>query len=67
MSFLFKQQQKLQINFTSLTVIRLKVLGTDIWNPNFNVSLGKSYDLFWTSLSLCEQDNSEKYLIDQIS
>ena len=54
MSFLFKQQQKLQVNFTSLTVIRLKVLGTDIWNPNFNVSLDKSYDLFWTSLSLCE-------------
>lgn len=50
-----KQQQKLQINFTFWTVIRLNVLGTDIWNPNFNVSLGKSYDLFWTSLSqVCE-------------
>ena len=34
-----KQQQKLQINFTFWTVIRLNVLGTDIWNPNFNVSL----------------------------
>lgn len=50
-----KQQQKFQINFTSLTVIRLNVLGTDIGNPNFNVSLGKSYDLFWASLSqVCE-------------
>ena len=48
-----KQQQKLQINFSSLTII--KVLGTDIWNPNFNVSLGKPSDLFWTSLSqVCE-------------